>query len=100
MLEVELSSGEVTLAGDSELVQVWVYLCGRLQRGTAATGRCVLPWAEVSTHIPTPQGLRLDHAAGGVDLKPDVKETIFSPCIWKDFLLNQQSEKWPALQQL
>lgn len=60
----------------------------------------VLPWAEVSTQIPTPQRLSLDHTAGGVDLKPGMKESLFSLYTWKGFLLPQQCEKWPGLQQL
>lgn len=71
-----LLSGEAALAGDLEPVQVGVFM-EEVAAWNAGTGRCVLPWAQVPTHIPTLQGLRSDHAAGGVDLKPDVKETIF-----------------------
>lgn len=66
----------------------------------------LLPQGDVSSPghrvppISPPQGLRADHAARGADLKPDVKETVLNPCFWKDFLLHEQSEKWPALQQL
>lgn len=80
VLQVELSSGEAALAGDLEPVQVSVFMQDRrLQHGTAATRRCVLPWAEVSPQIPPPPGLRSDHTAGGVDLKPGMKEARFPP---------------------